>query len=131
MDMRQLYTDVLFYRHYFSSRLLVRLNDLPPPLSAATLQIISSSISRLASPVLSGVYSLAFASLAPAATITGLSVKPTGRYRPQMWMGWVLTVAALGLMSTIRATDPLLGTWRSSAGVLGTSRASVEAYAQL
>ena len=60
-----------------------------------------------ASPVVSGIYSLAFASLAPAAIITGLSVKPVGRYRPQMWMGWTVTVIALALMSTIRATDSL------------------------
>ncbi|KAF8546205.1 MFS general substrate transporter [Imleria badia] len=60
-----------------------------------------------ASPVLCGIYSLAFASLAPAAILTGLSVKPIGRYRPQMWIGWTFTVIALGLMSTILATDPL------------------------
>jgi len=60
-----------------------------------------------ASPVVSGVYSLAFASLAPAAIATGLTIKHTGRYRPQMWLGWIITVIALVLMSTIRATDPL------------------------
>ncbi|KAI9566089.1 major facilitator superfamily domain-containing protein [Boletus coccyginus] len=60
-----------------------------------------------ASPVMSGVYSLTFASLAPAAIITGLTVRLTGRYRPQMWFGWIIAVVALALMSTIRATDPL------------------------
>lgn len=60
-----------------------------------------------ASPVMSGVYSLTFASLAPAAIATGLTVRLTGRYRPQMWFGWIITVVALALMSTIRATDPL------------------------
>ena len=29
------------------------------------------------------------------------------RYRPQIWIGWILTVVALGLMSTILATDHL------------------------
>ncbi|KAH0828699.1 major facilitator superfamily domain-containing protein [Lanmaoa asiatica] len=60
-----------------------------------------------ASPVMSGVYSLAFASLAPAAIATGLSVKATRRYRPQIWIGWILIIIPLGLMSTIRATDSL------------------------
>ncbi|KAG8221503.1 MFS general substrate transporter [Butyriboletus roseoflavus] len=60
-----------------------------------------------ASPITSGIYLLAFSSLAPAAVITGLSVKATGRYRPQIWIGWVFTIIALGLMSTISATDSL------------------------
>ena len=60
-----------------------------------------------ASPVLSGVYSLAFSSLGPAAIITGISVKATGRYRLQSWIGWTLIVIAIGLMSTVLATDPL------------------------
>ena len=62
---------------------------------------------KLASPVKSGVYSLAFASLAPAAVTAGISVKATGRYRPQTWIGWIITVVALSLMSTILATDSL------------------------
>ncbi|KAG8217053.1 MFS general substrate transporter [Butyriboletus roseoflavus] len=58
-----------------------------------------------ASPVTSGVYSLAFASLAPAAILAGISVRLTGRYRPQMWIGWTLAIIALGLMTTVLATD--------------------------
>ncbi|KAG8219166.1 hypothetical protein J3R82DRAFT_4936 [Butyriboletus roseoflavus] len=60
-----------------------------------------------ASPIISGVYSLAFASLAPAAILAGLSVKLTGRYRPQIWIAWTLTIIALGLMTTVLATDPV------------------------
>ena len=59
------------------------------------------------SPVVSGVYSLGFASLALAVIATGISIKVTGRYRPQSWIGWIITIVALGLMSTILATDSL------------------------
>lgn len=59
------------------------------------------------SPVASGVKTLAFASLAPAAIITGLSVNATGRYRVQMWISWTIIIVALGLMSTLHATDAL------------------------
>ncbi|KAN0098036.1 hypothetical protein V8E55_002482 [Tylopilus felleus] len=58
-----------------------------------------------ASPVLSGIYALALGSVAPAGIITGISIKLTGRYRPQMWIGWILTIVGFGLLSTIRATD--------------------------
>ena len=50
---------------------------------------------------------LAFASVAPAAIVAGLSVTVTGRYRPQMWMGWILTIISLGLMTTVLETDSL------------------------
>ncbi|KAF8548720.1 MFS general substrate transporter [Imleria badia] len=60
-----------------------------------------------ASPVLSGVYSLAFSLLGPAAIVTGITVKVTGRYRLQSWIGWTIIVIAVGLMSTILATDLL------------------------
>ncbi|KAH0828707.1 Mfs1.2 [Lanmaoa asiatica] len=60
-----------------------------------------------ASPVASGIYSLAFASLGPAGIATGLSVQATRRYRPQMWIGWTISIIGLGLLSTIDATDSL------------------------
>ncbi|KAF8554529.1 MFS general substrate transporter [Imleria badia] len=60
-----------------------------------------------ASPVLSGVYTLAFSSLAPATIITGISVRITGRYRPQSWIGWIVIIIGLGLVSTILAKDPI------------------------
>ncbi|KIJ65390.1 hypothetical protein HYDPIDRAFT_110438 [Hydnomerulius pinastri MD-312] len=58
-----------------------------------------------ASPVASGVYGLGLSALAPSAIIGGVAVKVTGRYRPQMWAGWVLLIIGLGLMSTLKATD--------------------------
>ena len=62
---------------------------------------------KLASPVKSGIYLLGFSSLAPAIIATGISIKVLGRYRPQIWMGWIFTVVGLGLMSTVLATDSL------------------------
>ncbi|KAF9236981.1 major facilitator superfamily domain-containing protein [Melanogaster broomeanus] len=60
-----------------------------------------------ASPVMSGVYSLGISALAPAAVVSGLLVKKTGRYRPQIWVGWCILLVGLGLMSTLRAnTSP-------------------------
>ena len=55
----------------------------------------------------SGIESLTFASLAPAAVVSGLLVKATTRYRPQMWIGWILSITAFGLLSTLLATDAL------------------------
>ncbi|KAN0082553.1 Major facilitator superfamily domain containing protein [Tylopilus felleus] len=60
-----------------------------------------------ASPVLSGVYTLALGSLAPAAIVTGISINVTRRYRPQMWLGWIFMIVGFGLMSTIIATDSI------------------------
>ncbi|KAF9222807.1 MFS general substrate transporter [Gyrodon lividus] len=56
-----------------------------------------------ASPVKSGIYGLALSALAPAAIVSGLVVKRTGRYRPLMWVGWCFLLVGLGLMSTLRA----------------------------
>ncbi|KAF8443970.1 major facilitator superfamily domain-containing protein [Boletus edulis BED1] len=59
------------------------------------------------SPSLSGVYLLTMSTLAPAAILSGISVKTSGRYRPQTWVGWALTGIALGVMSRIHANEPL------------------------
>ncbi|KAF9234171.1 major facilitator superfamily domain-containing protein [Melanogaster broomeanus] len=60
-----------------------------------------------ASPVMSGVYGLGLSALAPAAIVSGLLVKKTGRYRLQMWVGWCILLVGLGLMSSLRAnTSP-------------------------
>ncbi|KAF8141325.1 MFS general substrate transporter [Boletus edulis] len=56
------------------------------------------------SPVLSGIYTLCLCAFAPAAILAGLSVKATGRYRPQMWVAWVIVLIAMGLLSS-PATD--------------------------
>ncbi|KAF9234174.1 major facilitator superfamily domain-containing protein, partial [Melanogaster broomeanus] len=62
-----------------------------------------------ASPVMSGLYGLGLSALAPAAIISGVLVKKTGRYRLQMWVGWCVLLIGLGLMSSLRAnTSPAL-----------------------
>lgn len=48
---------------------------------------------------MSGVYILSLCAFAPVAILTGLSVKATDRYRPQMWVGWVTVLVAMGLLS--------------------------------
>jgi len=56
-----------------------------------------------ASPVMSGVYGLGMSALAPAAIVSGLLVKKTGRYRLQIWVGWGILLVGFGLMSMLRA----------------------------
>ena len=56
---------------------------------------------------MSGIYVLAFSSIAPSAIICGLSIAVTKRYRPQIWFGWAILMAGFGLMSKILATDSL------------------------
>ncbi|KAF8443975.1 major facilitator superfamily domain-containing protein [Boletus edulis BED1] len=58
------------------------------------------------SPTVSGIYSLSFASYGAAAIIIGMTIKATGRYRVQTWIGWIFAVIALGLMSTIPRNGP-------------------------
>ncbi|KAF8837708.1 MFS general substrate transporter [Paxillus ammoniavirescens] len=60
-----------------------------------------------ASPVMSGVYTLGTSALAPAAIISGIIVKKTGRYRLLMWVGWIFLLVGLGLMTTLRANSPV------------------------
>ncbi|KAL0575078.1 hypothetical protein V5O48_006881 [Marasmius crinis-equi] len=59
------------------------------------------------SPIRSGVLTLAFCVLAPASMIAGALVNRTGRYRPQMWTGWVLLLVGLGLLSTVDTETPI------------------------
>ena len=51
------------------------------------------------SPILSGIYTLCLCAFAPGAILTGMSVKATGRYRPQIWIAWVIVLIAMGLLS--------------------------------
>ncbi|EMD31247.1 hypothetical protein CERSUDRAFT_100593 [Gelatoporia subvermispora B] len=57
-----------------------------------------------ASPTGSGVsiFGLTF-TIAPTSILTGLSVGLTKQYRPQLWAGWALTAAGVGLLYTLRA----------------------------
>ncbi|KAJ7812093.1 MFS general substrate transporter [Mycena olivaceomarginata] len=66
----------------------------------------------------SALLGLGVAALAPAAIIAGVLVSKTGRYRPQMWAGWVIMMVGLGLLSTVQATTPI---WRTVlwGGVVG------------
>lgn len=58
-----------------------------------------------ASAVRSGVYGIAMAILAPAAFTAGVLVKKTGRYRPQMFVGWAFMLVGFGLLSTVHANS--------------------------
>ncbi|KIM76367.1 hypothetical protein PILCRDRAFT_826363 [Piloderma croceum F 1598] len=57
-----------------------------------------------ASPIASGVdvFGTAF-SIVPAGILSGLSVAKTKRYRPQLWLAWMLIIIEMGLLSTINA----------------------------
>ncbi|KAG8221194.1 MFS general substrate transporter [Butyriboletus roseoflavus] len=63
---------------------------------------------RGVSPVLSGIYTLSLCAFAPAAILAGLSVKATGRYRPQLWVAWAIVLIAMGLLSA--PTTDAMGT---------------------
>jgi hypothetical protein len=41
-----------------------------------------------------------------AAIATGVSVRVLGKYRIQIWGGWVFGIIGLGLLSAIRVTTP-------------------------
>ncbi|KAF7333533.1 MFS general substrate transporter [Mycena venus] len=71
-----------------------------------------------ASALRSAVLGLGVAALAPAAIVAGVLVSKTGRYRPQMWTGWGISMIGLGLLSTVRRATPVWQTvlW---GGVLG------------
>jgi MFS family permease len=55
-----------------------------------------------ASPTGSGIdlFGLTFSS-APMSILAGISVGVTKRFRPQMWIGWSLTIVGFGLLSTV------------------------------
>jgi hypothetical protein len=57
-----------------------------------------------ASPIASGVdvFGTAF-SIVPAGILSGLSIAKTKRYRPQLWLAWVLIIIEMGLLSTLNA----------------------------
>ncbi|KAJ6510795.1 MFS general substrate transporter [Mycena sanguinolenta] len=72
-----------------------------------------------ASALRSALLGLGVAALAPAAIIAGVLVSKTGRYRPQMWVGWVIVMAGLGLLSTVTSETPIWKTvlWGGVVGV--------------
>lgn len=62
------------------------------------------------SPISAGLdmFSLAY-TIVPAGIVGGISVAKTGRYRPQLWLAWVLLLISTGLLSTLKADTPLVG----------------------
>lgn len=60
---------------------------------------------RGVSPIMSGVYILAFAlCLSVASAVTGIIIKKTGAYRPCMWLGFLVMTLGYGLYTGITAT---------------------------
>ncbi|KAG9308139.1 MFS general substrate transporter [Chiua virens] len=53
------------------------------------------------SPILSGIYTLGLCTFAFSAILVGASVKVMGRYRPQMWAGWVIVLVTMSFLSAI------------------------------
>ncbi|GJE93488.1 MFS general substrate transporter [Phanerochaete sordida] len=61
-----------------------------------------------ASPIRSGVDMLATALLiAPFAFVAGVLVQVMKKYRPANLLGWVLTIAGFGVLSLLRADEPV------------------------
>ena len=61
-----------------------------------------------ASAVRSGVLALGVCgALGPALVLTGASVTVTKRYRPQLWIGWIIFTVAMAAMSTLHADTTL------------------------
>jgi hypothetical protein len=60
-----------------------------------------------ASPIASGVdlFGIAFTA-SPFGMLSGISVAQSGRYRPQIWLGWALSVIGIGLMTLLKADSP-------------------------
>ncbi|KAJ7075851.1 Mfs1.2 [Mycena belliarum] len=60
------------------------------------------------SPTRSGVvlFGVAF-STPPIAVLSGILITLTKRYRPQLWLGWVISIVGLVLMGTTRIDTPL------------------------
>ncbi|KAK0191701.1 iron permease [Armillaria mellea] len=60
------------------------------------------------SPLKSGVQLLALALLGPTfAIIAGISVKVTQRYRPQIWVGWIIEIVGMGLLGSTSSTTAI------------------------
>ncbi|KAJ6620570.1 MFS general substrate transporter [Mycena sp. CBHHK59/15] len=61
-----------------------------------------------ASPIKSGIYMLGLSlTLGPSVIIAGLSVNKSKKYRPQLWLGWVLFALGMGVSVTLGYNTPL------------------------
>ncbi|KAG6371276.1 major facilitator superfamily domain-containing protein [Boletus reticuloceps] len=121
-NVTSLYTDVLLFNHRICGRLSVHPNkskSIPAQYDHFTDCFpVYYQACKGTSASTSGIYLLTMSTLAPAAIISGLSVKTSGRYRPQTWAAWALTGTALAVMSRIHANEPL-GTSFGSLALLG------------
>jgi hypothetical protein len=63
---------------------------------------------QLLTPVTAGVHFLTLG-LSPAvfSVTTGLIVRKTGIYRPQLWLGWLLIIPGVGVLSLLKVNSPL------------------------
>ncbi|KAJ3557850.1 hypothetical protein NM688_g1248 [Phlebia brevispora] len=60
------------------------------------------------SPTGSGVDFLGLSlAIGPALVITGASIKITKSYRVQLWIGWILSLLGIGILTTLHADTPL------------------------
>ena len=46
-------------------------------------------------------------SIGPSVVVAGLSITIFKKYRPQLWIGWVLLVVGMGSLATLRADSSL------------------------
>lgn len=60
------------------------------------------------SPIKSGIDCLPYAfTMGVVLVVTGGSIAATKAYRPQLWLGWIFFMVAMGAMSTVRADTPV------------------------
>ncbi|KAI0087477.1 iron permease [Irpex rosettiformis] len=61
-----------------------------------------------ANPIRAGIDSLSMSlSLGPTIIVTGISVSVTKRYRPQLWIGWVILTISMGVFTTVHSTTSI------------------------
>ncbi|KAM0148367.1 hypothetical protein ACHAPG_010016 [Botrytis cinerea] len=64
--------------------------------------------------------------VAPAAVIVGLVITKTSRYRPSLWIGWLLTTLGMGLLIYLQQSTNI-PSWISLSLVAGTGLGSAQA----
>ena len=42
----------------------------------------------------------------PSGIVSSIVIAKTGKYRPQLWLAWVLVLISTGLLSTLKADTP-------------------------
>lgn len=65
-------------------------------------------VAKFYSPIQSSIAIFPFTcTTAPAAVIVGLTIARTGRYRPSLWIGWVLTAFGFGLLIYLKQSTSI------------------------